>query len=100
MMLIISCFEYVLRDDFVKDEVILDFNYKGSLKLKPTTRAHSREIKKLFGEYEVPVWLRGTHCLVKDRDTGAVIAFGSLFITVDYPTKAKSSPLIIIQRQE
>ena len=96
----LGSFEYVLRDDFVKDEVILDFNYKGSLKLKPTTRAHSREIKKLFGEYEVPVWLRGTHCLVKDRDTGAVIAFGSLFITVDYPTTAKASPLIIIQRQE
>lgn len=41
----LGSFEYVLRDDFVKDEVILDFNYKGSLKLKPTTRAHSREIK-------------------------------------------------------
>lgn len=96
----LGSFEYALSDDFVKDEVILDFNYKGSLKLKPTTRAHSREIKKLFGEYEVPVWLRGTHCLVKDRDTGAVIAFGSLFITADYPIKANSSPLKIIQRQE
>ena len=91
----LGSFEYSLDNDFVKDEVILDFNYTGSCKLKPLTRSHSREIKKLFGEYEVPAWLRGAHCLVKDRDTDGVIAFGDLFITSDYPSKANLSPLKI-----
>jgi len=91
----LGSFEYSLDMDFVKDEVILDFNYTGSNKLKPLTRPHSREIKKLFGEYEVPAWLRGAHCLVKDRNTDCVIAFGDLFITSDCPSKNNSSPLKI-----
>lgn len=91
----LGSFEYSLRDNSVKDSVILDFNYPGSLKLKPVTRRHSREIKKLFGEYEIPTWLRGSHPLVKDRDSENVIAFGSLFVTDSFLSEEKTSPLKI-----
>lgn len=64
---------------FNTDSVILDFDYKGGLKLKPSTRNHSREIKKLFSEYSTPTWLRDSKCLVKSDDK--IIAFADLFAT-------------------
>lgn len=48
--------------------VILDFNYQGSLKLKPVSRHKSRELKKLMGEYQIPLWERGLMCVVYDLE--------------------------------
>lgn len=98
-VLSLGSFVYSLKDDFVNDEVILDFTYTGSQKLKPVTRQHSREIKKLFSEYSVPAWLRCSHPLVKDCSNNAVIAFGSLFITEASSSKDAGSPLKIAFRQ-
>lgn len=61
--------------------VLLDFALKGSLRLKPRTRPHSRELKKLMGEYEVPYWERPTKCLVKTEDGSRILALGDLFAT-------------------
>lgn len=66
---------------FYTDSVILNFDYKGSQKLKPISRNHSREIKKLFSEYEIPTWQRDSKCLVMFGEK--IIAFANLFITED-----------------
>lgn len=49
---------FVLTAQEAKDGVCLDFDYPQSRKLKPVTRAHSREVKKLFIEYQIAPWLR------------------------------------------
>ncbi len=46
------------------DSVDLNFDYTGSLKLKPTARRHSREVKKLFTEYGIPPWQRKRQPLI------------------------------------
>lgn len=58
--------------------VILDFVKTGSLKLKPCTRRHSRELKKLFLEYQISPWQRAALPLVKDS-TGTILALGNVF---------------------
>ena len=50
------------------NKVYLDFNYQGSLKLKPVDRQRSRELKKLMGEYQIPLWERGLMCVVYDEE--------------------------------
>ncbi|HAH70986.1 MAG TPA: hypothetical protein DCL74_04495 [Succinivibrionaceae bacterium] len=57
------------------DFVILDFDLKGSQKIKPLHRAHAREIKKLLSEYAVPYFLRQQQCLVKEP-SGRILALG------------------------
>ncbi len=69
------------EDGFACDRVLLDFEYTGSMKLHPHKRAHSREIKKLFTEYSVPVWEREAICIVRSKDSNSVLGFGSLFVT-------------------
>jgi len=69
------------EDGFSCDRVILDFDFSGSLRLHPQKRVHSREVKKLFTEYNVPAWERNTVCLVKKQGSDRVLAFGDLFIT-------------------
>lgn len=66
---------------FYQDSVILDFNLKGSLILKPNTRLHSRNLKKLYVEYDVPAWKRDALCLVKDHQD-KILALGNLFSCV------------------
>ena len=72
---------YKRNDDkgFAFSDVILDFAYKGSLKLHPQSRVHSREIKKLFVEYKIPLWERKSKCLVRDLK-GNPLALGDVFI--------------------
>ena len=67
---------------FNADEVLLDFTYTGKLKLKPLKRVHKREIKKLFGEYYIPYFLRGSKPIVKDRD-GTILGMGDMFTSKD-----------------
>lgn len=56
----------------------LNFSYLGSAKLKPRLRSMRREIKKLFGEYNVPPFMRPSVPLVQDGE-GRVLALGSIF---------------------
>ncbi len=69
------------EEGFESSEVLLDFEYTGSMKLKPASRVHSREIKKLFSEYAVPSWERQSKCLVREGHSGEVLALGDLFVT-------------------
>ena len=59
-------------------EVVLDFDTPGSLRLKPVSRRHSRELKKLFIEHGIAPWQRACQPLVKDS-SGAVLAVGNVF---------------------
>lgn len=56
--------------------LILDFDYTQSLKLKARLRRHSREIKKLFVEYEVEPFLRYRQPLVKFKEQ--ILALGDI----------------------
>ncbi|MGN0893595.1 MAG: tRNA lysidine(34) synthetase TilS [Succinivibrio sp.] len=71
-------YRYSLNENSISS-AILDFNYSGSLKLHPVGRNHSREVKKLFAEYDVPVWERGAQPLVLDASDRTVLSLGSLF---------------------
>lgn len=59
------------------ESIELDFDYKGSLKLKPVERHHSREVKKLFTEYGIPPWQRKQQPLVTYTD-GEPLSFGTI----------------------
>ena len=82
--LILGDFSYTLKQGnvlhksfFMQDSfVTLDFDYKGSLAIKPQTRAHRREIKKIFGEYKIPYWYRKAYPLI--RADNELKALGSL----------------------
>lgn len=67
---------------FNTDKVVLDFTYTGKMKLKPLKRVHKREIKKLFGEYSIPYFLRGSKPIVKDCD-GNILGMGDMFTSKD-----------------
>lgn len=78
-------FEYTLQEGQLAgksfylrgtDAVILSFAYAGSLKLRPVNRAHSREVKKIFGENHIPYWYRGAYPLVKQG--AEFLALGSV----------------------
>lgn len=70
---------FVLSQQEVAEGVCLDFDYTQSRKLKPVTRAHSREIKKLFIEYKIAPWVRPSMPLVTTLSTGEVLALGDIF---------------------
>ncbi|WP_050919698.1 tRNA lysidine(34) synthetase TilS [Vibrio campbellii] len=53
------------------------FNPEG-LSAHPTTRSHSRKLKKLFQEYNVPSWLRRQIPILMYQDK--VVAVGNLFV--------------------
>ncbi|MDK9773204.1 tRNA lysidine(34) synthetase TilS [Vibrio sp. B181a] len=53
------------------------FNPEG-LSAHPTTRNHSRKLKKLFQEYNVPSWLRRQIPILMYQDQ--VVAVGNLFV--------------------
>ena len=61
-----------------EESVTLDFNKKGSMRLKPYQRSHSRELKKLFSFYEIPLWQRQALPLIRD-EKAQVLALGALF---------------------
>lgn len=68
---------FVLPLESLPLELELIFDYKQSLVLKPTTRRHSREIKKLFIEANIAPWLRSYMPLVAlpvNTGAGAVTA--------------------------
>lgn len=75
--LILGSFSYVLNDCSLS-EVILDFDLHGQERLKPVGRAHSRELKKLFLEYDVPYFMRAVQCVVRDS-AGTALGVGNLF---------------------
>lgn len=62
-------------------EVLLWFGAPGSLKLHPQTRVHARELKKLFGEYDIPWWERAKQCVIEDTHSGEALALGQSFVT-------------------
>ncbi len=82
---------------FACDRVILDFDFSGALRLKPLKRVHSREVKKLFTEYNVPSWERKSICCVKDPESSSVLALGNLFITDDGVSVTSSSKRYILK---
>ncbi|MEZ9894873.1 tRNA lysidine(34) synthetase TilS, partial [Vibrio lentus] len=57
------------------------FNPEG-LSAHPVGRGHSRKLKKLFQEYQVPSWLRRRTPILMDGDR--VIAVLGLFVDKDY----------------
>lgn len=68
------------KDDkgaFMNNHVYLDFSYIKSTKLKIRSRHKSREIKKLFMEFDIPYFYRDLHPLVLDTDKN-IIAFSNL----------------------
>lgn len=74
------------------NKVYLDFNYRGSLKLKPVSRHRSRELKKLMGEYQIPLWERALMCVVYDEEhnpkaLGNLCALGSTSICTGFCLK-------------
>lgn len=75
--LVLGSFSYVLNDCGLA-EVVLDFNLHGQERLKPVGRHHSRELKKLFSEYDVPYFLRAMQCVVRDG-AGTALGVGDLF---------------------
>lgn len=88
-------FAYSLSEH-APNEVILDFKLKGSEKIKPKTRSHSRELKKLLAEYEVPYFLRSCQCLIRDSQD-IILGVGDLFIC-DCAKLNEIEPLVKIQR--
>ncbi len=91
--LILGSFCYALKDSKLS-EVILDFNLRGQERLKPLGRSHSRELKKLFSEYDVPYFLRASECVVRDR-TGVALGVGDLFCCELDGVSARSALLTI-----
>lgn len=62
------------------ESVTLDFACPGSTKIKPRSRAHSRELKKLFAEYAVPYFARGSQCVLRDDIEGRILGVGNIFV--------------------
>ncbi|ULN63589.1 tRNA lysidine(34) synthetase TilS [Vibrio gigantis] len=65
----------------VKDTMRITFNSEG-LSAHPIGRGHSRKLKKLFQEYQVPSWLRRRTPILMDGDR--VIAVLGLFVDKNY----------------
>lgn len=74
---------YTLKGDDMKGSYLLDFTYSGSKVIKPVNRNHSREIKKLFTEYEIPVFRRRALPLVIEKESNEVLLFANLAKTRD-----------------
>lgn len=53
---------------FAELPVCLDFTQSFSTVLHPVGRNHSRSMKKLFGEYGIPPWMRHSIPVVKNRE--------------------------------
>ncbi|MGN0915067.1 MAG: tRNA lysidine(34) synthetase TilS [Succinivibrio sp.] len=80
------------------DGLVLDFTSKGSLKIKPDQRCHSRELKKLFMEYRIPVWERARHPVLRRVFDGQIVGVGSLFSATPSDIKRKiNEPLLLIK---
>ena len=75
-------------------QMTIGFAYPG-IKCRPEGRAHSRALKKLFQEYQVPPWLRNRIPLVFFDDQ-LVMAMG-LFICQGYRTNSEEPGLRIKQ---
>lgn len=93
--LILGSFSYELKDSDLP-EVILDFNLHGQERLKPVGRNHSRELKKLLLEYDVPYFLRASQCVVRDS-AGVALGVGNLFCC-DSTEVSSSFPLLTIKQ--
>lgn len=79
--------------------VLLDFNKTGSLKLKPVERRHSRELKKLFIEYQIAPWYRKAQPLVKDLSTNKILALGNVFTNDETGINHELYSLVIKRRK-
>lgn len=69
---------YRLKGHDMNSTYLLDFSYSGSKVIKPLNRNHSREIKKLFTEYEIPVFKRRSLPLVIEKQSNEVVLFADL----------------------
>ena len=89
-------FEYSLLEGSFK-RVILDFDIRGGERIKPLKRVHSRELKKLYAEYDVPYFMRRSQCVIRD-DGGAVLGVGDLFSCVIWGEGREKGPFLTIKR--
>lgn len=71
-----------LKDD---EKLLLSYDYSFSLKIHPYNRVHSRELKKLFMEYEIPTWQRKLTPLLKINDQ--VVGLFPNYFEKDFYTK-------------
>ena len=56
------------------EKVSVRFALPGSLVLQPSGRKHSRSLKKIWGEYSVPVWRRRYIPVVFYNDSPVMLA--------------------------
>lgn len=82
------------KESFSCKSVVLDFNLVGSTKFKPLKRCHSRELKKLFMEFNIPVWQRASKPIVTDASTNQAIALADLCV-FNLNTQANGYKLVI-----
>ena len=79
-------------DSALSIRVILDFNYSKSITVHPENRAHSRDIGKLFGEFNIPVWNRDIYPLIRSvNNKELILGLGDLFVTRDCKNSEFSS---------
>ncbi|WP_316673923.1 tRNA lysidine(34) synthetase TilS [uncultured Tolumonas sp.] len=74
--------EMRLRMPEAEEQITLEYGLPGSHKAHPVGREHSRELKKLWQEYEVAPWRRGTMPVICYQ--GKIAAVVGLFICQDY----------------
>ncbi|MGN0903377.1 MAG: tRNA lysidine(34) synthetase TilS [Succinivibrio sp.] len=102
--LIIGSFRYEMTEkakELFTDGLVLDFTSKGSLRIKPDERCHSRELKKLFMEYGVPVWERARQPVLRRILDSQVVGVVSLFsVTPSDMGRKINSALLAIERAE
>ena len=82
------------KESFACKSVVLDFNLVGSTKFKPLKRSHSRELKKLFMEFNIPVWQRASKPIVTDAATNQAVALADLCV-FNLNTQANGYKLVI-----
>lgn len=69
----------------------IQFNLGGSTKLKPQGRQHSRILKKLWQEYQVPTWQRSRVPFLVELDGQNVVSALGLFVNQAFSDKPGDS---------
>jgi tRNA(Ile)-lysidine synthetase, N-terminal domain/tRNA(Ile)-lysidine synthetase, C-terminal domain len=82
-----------LRMPLQNEPLSVTCNLAGSVKMHPLGRQHSRELKKLWQEYEVAPWLRGSIPIICYGNTVAAVA--GLFICQGFGCPENESGLNI-----
>lgn len=64
------------------NDLSIQFHIAGGTRVKPQGRAHSRSLKKLWGEYQVPVWQRTRTPILMQEDR--LVSILGLFVEHHY----------------